>query len=114
MKIGAIRISSLEQYLQYTDGNIKGSCDYWLTDYQLDKDLVSKVLILTTFHCLGTCRSPEDWMWRSCSGRLKYGSIGSMEMVTAPRARKSWVSGALVYEPFAIKNYVAWKYAVAG
>jgi hypothetical protein len=37
-----------------------------------------------------------------------------MEMVTAPRARKSWVSGALVYEPFAIKDYVYWRYAIAG
>jgi hypothetical protein len=114
MKIGATRISSLEQYLQHTGGEFKGGCEYCLTDYQFDKDLVAKVARLTTFHCLGTCRTPEDWMWRSYSRRMKYETLGPMETVTAPRAMKSWVSGALVYEPFAIKKKEISKCAVAG
>jgi hypothetical protein len=114
MKIGALKISSLEQYLQYTDGVFKGSCEYCLTCYQLDKDPVTKVVRLTTFHCLGTCRSPKDWIWQSYTRKMRHGTVGPTETVIAPRARRSWVSDALVYEPFRIKKKDIPKSAVAG
>jgi hypothetical protein len=44
---------------------------------------------------------------------MKYETVGPVETVTAPRAMKSWVSGALVYEPFAIKKKAISRYAVA-
>jgi hypothetical protein len=114
MKIDAARISSLEQYLQYTSGEFKGHCEHCLTDYYLERDLVAKVVRLTTFHCLGTCSSPEDWMWRSFSRTTRHDAVGPTEIVTAPRARKSWVSDVLIYEPFTIKKKSIWKCAVAG
>ena len=104
MKIDTTQISSLEQYLQLTGGEFKGSCEYCITDYQLDKNSITQVVKLTTFHCLGTCRSPEDWIWRSSSQRMKYATVEPTLATTAPRARKSWVSDTLVYGPFVVKK----------
>jgi hypothetical protein len=114
MKIGTTKIPSLEQYLQLAGGEFKGSCEYCLTDYQLDKHSIAKMVKLTTFHCLGTCRSPKDWIWRSSSQRMKYDTVEPMSTIAAPRARKSWMAGALVYEPFIIKKKASSPCAVVG
>jgi hypothetical protein len=112
MKIRTKGIPSLEQYLQFTGGEFKGSCEYCLTDYQLDKQSIPNKIKLTTFHCLGTCRSPEDWMWRASSQRMKYDTVEPTMTIAAPRARKSWMAEALIYEPFSIKKKVSWQFAI--
>ncbi|WEW59133.1 hypothetical protein PRK78_004602 [Emydomyces testavorans] len=114
MKIGTTEIRSLEQYLLLSGGKFEGSCEYCLTDYRLDKNMNTKMVMLTTFHCLGSCQYPDDWMWRSASQRARYENIEPNVTLDAPRARKSWVSRALVYEPFTIKKKTAIPYAVFG
>lgn len=112
MKVGTTEIRSLEQYLLLVGGEFEGSCEYCLTDYRLDKIMDAKMVKLTTFHCLGSCRSPDDWMWWSSSWRARHDNVEPNATVAAPRARKSWVSGALVYEPFTIKKKTGGRYAV--
>ena len=74
-----------------------GACDQCLTVYKLQVDTGEKMLRLSTFHCLGSCRSPEDWMWRAASlSDREYSDVKHGTSVMAPCARRSWIAGTLV------------------
>jgi hypothetical protein len=104
MKIGGTRTSNLDQYLLHTDGEFRGSCAHCLTDYQLEQDIVGKKATLTTFHCLGRCKSPDDWIWQSFTKSMKYGTVMPTGVISAPCARESWQSEALVFRRFEVKR----------
>lgn len=61
-----------DNVLRLTDGVIEEheasqSCSYCLTDIDIaceSKSLEARVISITTYHQLGSCRSPGDWKWQ--------------------------------------------------
>jgi hypothetical protein len=102
IEVGPREVRSVEHHLLLTGGEFQASCPCCLTDFRFDKKVDAKTAKLTTFHCLGTCRSPDDWIWRSSSQTTQPANMEPIAIAAPPRARKSWVLGALVCEPFTL------------
>ncbi|KAF2674044.1 hypothetical protein BT63DRAFT_449032 [Microthyrium microscopicum] len=102
-KIGAAR-PSLEQYLQCNGGTFMRSCRYCSTDYEFRQNTTTGSVILTTFHCLGTCRSPDDDLWRYARQKMESDDWEPTTTISFPSARKSWMAEALVYKALTVKK----------